>query len=648
MYIRLIKLLIPVSLSFTSIVSQAANECQIIVTKTNNLPYPIIIMSKRQTKTFNMTFKRIQSPANNIMANVKTGALTIPVFIASGQSYFSMEGSRLVKIQCLSTKTSKSGNLFPTPQQIINNFRNTPTKIVSVLKTLLHKTETEIALLMVRANISPSVIALSIKNVFSGSANVAKRVVVGLTQAGQDAKSVARATLRAFGNTIQGKLIAKWLRNAGYTTAQKRIEIGQMLKDVFRATRTQGEQWLSYAGYSANQVRDIVQRVWGAARTATRTVTRTVSRGATAIWGGVKIYANSGKIIARDIANQMKKAGKSVNDVIAALKKFGVKSNYELVVLLKVSGYTAEQIVNGLKQIKLDAYTVIQAMVSAFRTTATGKNLTIWLRKSHFRVEKIAAALERHFKISKGKILKMLIEARYDLNLLARALRLGLRMRLKNAASELYKAGFRNSRKLINALVTAGYASADVAKEVASLLADVRYVPQILTNDALFASYKMYYSLVGAGVSKNKLHNKYIDALLALKVRVNRFRIKVGISSYLSKNPLQIAMTDCNTIYFPSSQNVRAIINGQNISYSQAHWLLHEIRHTIQCNRGTRKQYALTWWKQLPAGVVKSIKSADAKYLHNAMPMEKDAAAFADKYINQFKKELIKVGIQLN
>lgn len=133
-----------------------------------------------------------------------------------------------------------------------------------------------------------------------------------------------------------------------------------------------------------------------------------------------------------------------------------------------------------------------------------------------------------------------------------------------------------------------------------------------IVDDAFYAAYKAYMSWVNDGVSggdDNKLKT-------ALKNKLQKFYIKDldDVKFAYTSRFDNLGMTDCSRIYFGNKDIVNKLKAGQDLSKNQLHWLAHEVAHTEQCVLwGGRKNYALTWFKQVRKTVLNSIKSGGFK-----------------------------------
>jgi hypothetical protein len=154
------------------------------------------------------------------------------------------------------------------------------------------------------------------------------------------------------------------------------------------------------------------------------------------------------------------------------------------------------------------------------------------------------------------------------------------------------------------------------------------------------ALYDSYFRLVKAGAGMRRISGKLQAALIAAGVNRNDVQsVKIGYSAYLAKSTGgKVAMTDCNNIYFPRRDVVTAITQGTK--FRNHWWLLHEMGHTKQCREGGRQGFATRWFSELNStvkGQIAAGKTVNGNTIHDAMPLERQADAYANKYRRAFE-----------
>ncbi|PIT88502.1 MAG: hypothetical protein COU29_01830 [Candidatus Magasanikbacteria bacterium CG10_big_fil_rev_8_21_14_0_10_36_32] len=169
-----------------------------------------------------------------------------------------------------------------------------------------------------------------------------------------------------------------------------------------------------------------------------------------------------------------------------------------------------------------------------------------------------------------------------------------------------------------------------------------------LPNEVLYVAYKIYMTWVDDGVSGSK--QDIADSMIT--------KIKSFYKNDLTKVRLahttrfdNLAITDCNKIYFGQKDIVTKLSKGNKLTDQQLKWFFHELVHTEQCSRwGGREHYAKTWFKQISKTVLKKIQQGKlsgiindlndatklAKY-DNGMPMELEADLRATQYFLTYK-----------
>ncbi|MGH1470388.1 MAG: hypothetical protein ACRBCS_04300 [Cellvibrionaceae bacterium] len=150
-----------------------------------------------------------------------------------------------------------------------------------------------------------------------------------------------------------------------------------------------------------------------------------------------------------------------------------------------------------------------------------------------------------------------------------------------------------------------------------------------LINEYSLPLYDMYFEKVGQQAKTYPLHKKYIDVFKKATLLVEDVRI--SYSPYLNQAMNKVAMTDCNTLYFPTDSFVDAVKEGNKITEKQMKLLLHEIGHSQQCQKTSRKIYAQRWFSELSPATIAALKAGkiDVKMIHDAMPLEKEAEIFS-------------------
>ncbi|MGI1679534.1 MAG: hypothetical protein K6L75_12415 [Cellvibrionaceae bacterium] len=152
-----------------------------------------------------------------------------------------------------------------------------------------------------------------------------------------------------------------------------------------------------------------------------------------------------------------------------------------------------------------------------------------------------------------------------------------------------------------------------------------------IINQYSLPLYNSYFDIVSQDVEVYPLHENYRRIFKRLGLLVEDVRI--GYSAYLGNAFNKVAMTDCNTVYFPHPSFVKKLKDGKKITKKQMHLLLHELGHSLQCRKATKKMYAQRWFSELSPATIKALKSGrvETKNIHDAMPLEKEADEFSKK-----------------
>jgi hypothetical protein len=322
----------------------------------------------------------------------------------------------------------------------------------------------------------------------------------------------------------------------------------------------------------------------------------------------------------------MKNSGLPVAQIATALQGTFRQSAAQVAALLKTANFTAGEIANALK--------------GTFNSGADA--VAAALRAAGFTAEQVAAALASTFNLGAAQAAAVLRAAGFASGEVLKAVRTEFQVAVE-AAKEIGETVCNLSgAALEQALIYAGYA----ASTVQTLLqegheAAIRVVNESAGAGTTLASrsarasalglYDGYFRLVAAGASMRPLHTRYRNALQAAGIDAST--VRVGHSSYLDRAPGEVAMTDCNNIYFPSGSIVADLTRGEAITRSELAWLLHELGHTAQCRSAGREGFANRWFGELPPVVLDAVAAgkADPETIHDAMPLERDADAYSSR-----------------
>ena len=367
----------------------AVNECHVMIIKAPNNRPDIVFLNKNQSKIYNLTINQINVVSgNNIMATLQAGLYVIPQPIASGQKYKAAPDTRLKKLTCLRVKTARSGWLLPSVDNVVRQFKGSPNRLAMTLKGLLNKGEQEVTMLMARAGISAPAVAGAVKDAFSGSATVAKRVVTGLRRAGVDVRTAAQAVKSAFGRVASGQDMVKWLNEAGGYS----IKVSEVLRDVYGASRAQAQRWLIRARYTSRQITAILNAAYG-----------------------------RGQRSVKDMARRAKRAGRSAVFAARIVKGAGMESVQDIAKSLRSAGYTLNQVSAALKQaLNADARQVAQVVKSVFRGSVEAAGTA--LRGAGYTISQVTEALHTVFGATREQVQRALERAGYSASQIADAL----------------------------------------------------------------------------------------------------------------------------------------------------------------------------------------------------------------------------------
>jgi hypothetical protein len=138
--------------------------------------------------------------------------------------------------------------------------------------------------------------------------------------------------------------------------------------------------------------------------------------------------------------------------------------------------------------------------------------------------------------------------------------------------------------------------------------------------------YRSYMGQLGLATTQFALPSLYRDVLQPLfrGADLGAWRYAFG-----DRQPANNATTDCGVTYFNNQGTVNDLRNGRLDEEWEFRWLLHELRHFAQCVQlGGRDAYAKMWFGHLELAFLRT-NSGDMTTLHDAMPMEGDAARVA-------------------
>jgi hypothetical protein len=133
-------------------------------------------MNKGASKNFNLGISQINNINNHIIAEVEaTNLPRLPYFLTQGQTLRVTEGSKLRKIQCLGSKTRKSGSIFPTVSNVVKQFKNQPAKLAKALSKLFKKNARQATKLLISGGIAANSVANGVASAFGKTASVWSR-----------------------------------------------------------------------------------------------------------------------------------------------------------------------------------------------------------------------------------------------------------------------------------------------------------------------------------------------------------------------------------------------------------------------------------------------------------------------------------------
>lgn len=138
--------------------------------------------------------------------------------------------------------------------------------------------------------------------------------------------------------------------------------------------------------------------------------------------------------------------------------------------------------------------------------------------------------------------------------------------------------------------------------------------------------YRTYMGQLGFATTQFALPALYRDVLQPIYrgADLGAWRFAFG-----DRQPANNATTDCGVTYFNRQGTIDDLRNGRLDEEWEFRWLLHELRHFAQCMQlGGRDAYAKMWFGHLELSFLRT-SSGDMTALHDAMPMEGDAARVA-------------------
>ncbi len=154
--------------------------------------------------------------------------------------------------------------------------------------------------------------------------------------------------------------------------------------------------------------------------------------------------------------------------------------------------------------------------------------------------------------------------------------------------------------------------------------------------------YRIYMARLSKGAKMRPLHPRYRAVLSPYYPELDLSRVRLG---YSPRQPLRNATTDCLNIYFNDATAVEHFATGRAKIYfkedrpdpdsTHLDWLLHELRHAEQCmEEGGREGYARRWFIELSRSGMLLLKGS-SQQLHDAMGMEEDAEAVAQRLLER-------------
>jgi hypothetical protein len=334
-----------------------------------------------------------------------------------------------------------------------------------------------------------------------------------------------------------------------------------------------------------------------------------------------------------DIARLMRQANFSRNVVAKGLKDAFNASTNQIANWMKAGGFSGADIVKGLKgglNVSLNVATAAMKPLNY-----TGKTLWGWLKNTYSASDKNLAKAFKAAGYSWNQITGILKAVGKNATAAATVLKQAITSLTRSQCERFLKAASYTTSQITAAL------NAVFGQVRRTVRRTVRSTGRAAAGMSAHALYDSYFRLVKAGAGMSRINGKLKAALLAAGInRADILRVKIGYSAYLAKSTGgKVAMTDCNNIYFPRRDVVRAIAQGTN--FRNHWWLLHEMGHTKQCRQGGRQGFATRWFKELNGtvkGQIAAGKTVNGKTIHDAMPLERQADAYANKHRRAFEE----------
>lgn len=329
-----------------------------------------------------------------------------------------------------------------------------------------------------------------------------------------------------------------------------------------------------------------------------------------------------------DIARLMRQANFSRNIVAKGLKDAFNASTNQIANWMKAGGFSGADIVKGLKGGLNVSLNVAAAAMKPLNYT--GKTLWGWLKTTYSASDRNLAKAFKAAGYSWNQITGILRAVGKNATAAATVLKQAITSLTRPQCEQFLKAA-QYTTSQVNAALNAVFGQ---------VRRTVRAVGRSAAGLSAHALYDTYFRLVKAGAGMRRINGKMKAALIAAGVnRRDVQRVKIGYSAYLAKSTGgKVAMTDCNNIYFPRQDVVSAIAQGTK--FRNHWWLLHEMGHTKQCREGGRQGFATRWFSELNGtvkGQIAAGKTVNGKTIHDAMPLERQADAYANKHRRAFE-----------
>ncbi|MDA0737516.1 MAG: hypothetical protein O2999_14270 [Nitrospirae bacterium] len=167
-----------------------------------------------------------------------------------------------------------------------------------------------------------------------------------------------------------------------------------------------------------------------------------------------------------------------------------------------------------------------------------------------------------------------------------------------------------------------------------------------IKDELYWLLYQEYMKSIGASYEGAIYESIRKDLQPFYTVSLDTVRVSLGSASDGA------GITDCTHIHFPDEELVHTLQSGEAIANSsKLHCVLHELKHVQQCQDiGSRKKYGVMWFSQfeitLKVRIDETIRDAlsllsgkGAKYVHDAMPMEKDAEDYANSILDKVRSD---------